>query len=66
MKFEASNDKYLTAIFFDAAGKSYKYRNIPNTEKGRGGFERFAKEKKAEYINYYHKESKQFSHQQKI
>lgn len=55
--------KYFTAICFFPADdfqqrKPRKYRNINN----RGSFEKFAFGTGVAYINYYHKDSKQFSH----
>lgn len=55
--------KYFTAICFFPLGdpqkrKPRKYRNINN----RTSFEKFAKDAGIAYINYYHKDSKLFSH----
>jgi len=55
---------YFTAICFDTNGKAYKYRNISKSKII--NFEKFAKSKNIIYINYYFKQSRLFSHQEKI
>jgi|APFre7841882630_1041343.scaffolds.fasta_scaffold84555_4 hypothetical protein len=54
--------KYFTAIFFDQQKKAYKYRNIKNDTRSLQSFTAFALSKKAIEINFYCKESKNFSH----
>lgn len=56
------NTKYFTAIFFDQQKKAYKYRNIKNDTRSLQSFTDFALSKKAVEINFYCKESKNFSH----
>jgi hypothetical protein len=53
---------YFTAIFFDEQKKAYKYRNIKNNTRSLQSFTAFALSKKAVEINFYCKESKNFSH----
>jgi len=58
--------KLMTAIFFDAAGKAYKYHNIPDTIPGRAKFSVFAKKKGGVYINWYDKKTRAFEMQEKL
>jgi hypothetical protein len=60
MKFEPTNDKYMTAIVFTAEGKALKYHNIVNTTGKRDSSERFFRSKGGIYVNYYDKKSREF------
>jgi len=58
--------KYFTAIFFDADGNAYKYRNIRNTEHSLRKFIQFARNKNAVEINFYDKKTREFIHKERL
>lgn len=56
--------KYLTAIFFMADGKAFKYHNVKNNNEKRTKFENFARSRGGVTLNYYDEKTGQFQRPQ--